>query len=249
LSLVAPVAGKELSLSASDQPLDAIVFHSKIAPDFHASYRNDPNRLERVRIWSELLDRYAKDAKFAYDIGCGTGILACEIARRGIETIGIDGSADMLRISEQTARASGLTHIRFQQHRLPISDATGFRAADIVISSSVIEYLDSIPQALVFVRRLLCPEGVVIFSLPNRDSLSRKLVRWIHRLTGRPKYFGLVRHFTTVEDIQADLRMSGLDYVEHTYFARADAINRALAFFFAPKYSSNMILVVARRRR
>jgi SAM-dependent methyltransferase len=235
------------TVSASNQPADPVAFHSEIASDFHASYRNNPNRLERVRIWSELLDRYAKDAKFAYDVGCGTGVLACEIASRGIDTLGIDGSANMLRVSQQMAQRSGLANIGFQQHRLPIADTAGFRAADIVISSSVIEYLDSVPEALAFVRNLLRDGGIAMFSLPNRHSLSRKCVRWINRLTGRPKYFGLIRHFTTIENIQADLRASGLTYVEHVYFARSDGVNRTLAHFFEPKYSSNMILVVARR--
>jgi len=234
-------------MSAPNQPSDAVAFHSQIATDFHASYRDDPNRLERVRIWNALLDRYARNAKFAYDIGCGSGVLACNIAGRGIETIGIDGAAGMLRVSEQTSRDQSLTNISFQQHRLPIADTTGFRQADIVISSSVIEYLNSIPEALVFLRALLRPEGVLMFSVSNRSSVSRALVRWVHRLTGRPRYFGLLRHFMTIEDIQADLRVSGLTYVEHVYFGRSDRLNRALSGLVSPKYSSNMILVVAKR--
>src|SRR5258708_3541387 len=74
-------------VTSSPQPSDAVEFHSEIASDFHASYRSDANRRERVRIWNAWLDRYAKDATVAYDVGCGSGVLASEIARRRIGTV------------------------------------------------------------------------------------------------------------------------------------------------------------------
>ena len=234
-------------MNVTGQPTDAVAFHSEIAVDFHESYQDDPNRLERVRVWSGFFDRYTAHAKSAYDIGCGTGVLACELARRGMETIGIDGAEGMLRVCGQIARKQGLSNISFQQHRLPIADTSGFREADIVISSSVIEYLESIPVALRFLRSLVCNDGIILFSVSNKSSISRMIVRWIHRLTGRPKYFGLLRHFMTIEEIQADLRVSGLTYIEHTYFGRADRTNQVLSKFLGPKLSSNMILVVARK--
>jgi SAM-dependent methyltransferase len=233
---------------AGDNANDPVEFYSQSATDFHASYKIDANRMERVRIWNEFVERYSENVTFAYDIGCGSGVLSCEIASRGIEVIGIDGAEGMLAISKQSAESKKLTNISFQQHRLPIADTTGFRKADLVISSSVIEYLNSIPEALKFIGNLLRPNGAVIFSVSNRDSISRKLVRLVHNLTGRPKYFGLLRHFMTIEDIKRDLEIAGLTYVEHEYFQRADKLNSLLSMFLEPKYSSNMIIVVAKKR-
>jgi SAM-dependent methyltransferase len=122
-----------------------------------------------------------------------------------------------------------------------------FRQADLIISSSCIEYLDSIPEVLACFRALLREGGVLIFSVSNHDSLSRKLVRFVHRLTGRPRYLGLLRHFMTAEEIHADLVASGLVYLEHAYFAGADRLNRTLSHFLAPQFTSNMIIVAARR--
>lgn len=235
--------------SPYDKKADAVEFHSDIASDFHASYQFDANRLERVAVWNEFLNRYAKNAKFAYDIGCGSGVLSCDLASRGIEVVGIDGAPGMLEIANQTAKNKNLSNVSFQQHRLPISNTSSFRAADIVISSSVIEYLEAIPESLVFLRNLLTQDGIVIFSVSNSDSVSRKIVRLIYRLTGKPKYFGLLRHFMTIEDICKDLLTAELSYVEHTYFGRADRLNQVLSIFLAPKFSSNMILVVARKQR
>jgi SAM-dependent methyltransferase len=225
---------------------DGVSFYSKIAPDFHASYASDPNRLERMQVWGQFLDRYAKGASFAYDIGCGSGVLACELAKRGIETVGIDGAAGMLSIAQRSAAAHSLSNVSFQQHRLPIADTAGLRRADLVISSSAIEYLDSIPAALAFLRSLLSDSGIALFSVSNRDSLSRKLVRLSHWVTGRPRYLKFLRHFMTLGEVKAEVEAAGLTYLEHAYFGRADRLNRLLSRWFAPRLASNMLLVVVR---
>lgn len=224
----------------------AVAFHSEIANDFHASYSFDRNRLERVEVWNALFNKHATSATSAYDIGCGTGVLACELAKRGIDTIGVDGADGMLAVAKKYASDGGHKNISFQQHILPISDTSKFKPADLVISSSVIEYLESIPEALDCLRNLATPGGRIIFSVSNRNSISRKLVRLVHHLTGRPRYFGLLRHFMTIEDIKRDLKLAKLDYIEHIYFGRADLLNQLFSLLLPAKFSSNMIAVVAK---
>lgn len=227
--------------------MDAVEFYSEVAVEFHSSYQRDANRLERVRVFKDFLNRYAMGAMFAYDIGCGSGIFACEMARRGIETVGIDGAAAMLAIAEKMALDRGLSNARFQQHLLPIADTTGFRQADIIISSSAIEYFDSIHESLRFLWKLLSDDGVVIFSVSNHDAISRKAVRSVHRLTGWPRYLQFLRHFMDVKEIKAALTASGLTYLEHAYFGRADRLNRLLGHFLPARLSSNMMIVAARK--
>ena len=227
---------------------DAVSFYSDSAKVFHDSYKTDSNRLERLRVWKCYLDKYTVGAKFAYDIGCGSGILACDLASRGIETVGIDGAPAMLAIAKEAAHQAALRNITFQQHRLPIADTEGFAPADIVISSSAIEYLDSIHDTLIFLRTLMKPDGVVLFSVSNHDSWSRAAVRLVHKISGYPPYIGLLKHFMTVDEIKEDLEAAGLRYIEHVFFARADRINRMLGRVLPARASSNMILVVARRR-
>jgi 2-polyprenyl-3-methyl-5-hydroxy-6-metoxy-1,4-benzoquinol methylase len=226
---------------------DPVAYYSEVAHDFHASYRHDANRLERIRVWQRFFDRWLGEARFAYDVGCGSGILACELGRRGIEVIGIDGAGSMLAIAEETAREQGLVLVSFQQHLLPISAPERFKTADAIISSSALEYLDSISEALTSLHKMLRPQGFLIFSVSNRDSLSRKGVRAVHFMTGRPKYFGLLKQFMTVDDVRRDLQRAGFTYIEHQYFAKADKINRFLGKFLPERFASNMIIAVARR--
>lgn len=229
--------------------MDAVTYYSKVAADFHASYREDANRLERVRVWKSFLDTYTKNAKSAYDIGCGSGILACELVRRGVETVGIDGAAGMIEIARETAKAQGLGNIRFEQHYLPPAQAGEplFPPACLVIASSAIEYMDSIPESLGFISRLLTSGGVTVFSVSNQDSVSRKIVRMVYNITGRPLYFGLLQHFMTVDTIKSALQEAGLEFLESAYFGKADRVNRLLGQVLPERFSSNMIIVAARK--
>ena len=229
-------------------PTDAVDYYSGAAERFHASYTADANRLERLRIWDGFFGRFLGQATFAYDLGCGSGILACTLARRGIETVGVDGAPGMLAIARRDAAAAGLAGATFVQSRLPIAQPERWRTADAVISSSALEYLPSLTDALLSIRGLLQPGGVLIFSVSNRSSLSRAMVRLVHRLTGRPAYFGLLRQFSTPDRLKAELRVTGFTYLDHAHFGRADRINRLLGWVLPAHLASNMIIIAASRR-
>jgi 2-polyprenyl-6-hydroxyphenyl methylase/3-demethylubiquinone-9 3-methyltransferase len=228
---------------------DAVAYYASVARRFHDSYKTDANRLERVQVWRQYFDRFVTDAAFGYDMGCGSGVLTCELARRGVAVIGIDGAGTMLAIAATSVRDQNLGNVSFVQRLLPFRDTAGLRVADVIISSSALEYLDSLPDALNFLHRLLRPGGVLIFSVSNRDSVSRKAVRLVHALTGHPAYFGHLRQFMTPQGLRADLRNAGFTCLDHAYFGKADAINRFLGTFMPARLASNMIIVAARRDR
>lgn len=224
----------------------AVEYHSKIAREFHNSYRTNANRVERMRVWGRFIDRYGRNAALAYDLGCGSGILACEVAKRGIETIGIDGSASMLELAALTAKEQQILNITFKRHLLPLENPEMFRQADLVISSSVVEYLPSIEQALRNFSKLLLPGGVMIFSVANGVSVSRRLEQIAYRLSDCPRYFAVIRHFSTIDEINRDVNSVGLNLVEYEFCEQSEGVNRILQYFVPSKYASNMIIVVAR---
>jgi 2-polyprenyl-3-methyl-5-hydroxy-6-metoxy-1,4-benzoquinol methylase len=226
---------------------DGVAYYSKVATDFHASYSADPNRLDRVSVWRQFLDRYSGGARTAYDIGCGSGVLACELARRGIETTGIDGAAGMLSIAERVAHEQGLANVKFRQARLPIPDTSDLPRAQLVVSSSAIEYLESLSDALTCLRDLLEDSGVAIFSVSNKMSISRALVRACHRVTGRPHYLDYLRHFVSLREIRSLTEQAGLRYLGHAYFGGADRLNQMLKRVFSEPLTNNMIIVAAQK--
>jgi SAM-dependent methyltransferase len=225
----------------------AVHYHSETAIVFHNSYKYEANRHERLVIWQKYLDRYLGSATLAYDMGCGSGIFAANIAARGIRTIAIDGSATMLELARRTAREAGCTNIEFRQHQLPIRAIAGFERADAIISSSVVEYLESVDQTLASFRALLRPRGILIFSMPNRDSLKRKLIRLLHRLSGRPRYIGLIKHFATADGLKQELARAKLTYLDHMYLEGNGPLDPVIRRFTSERRSNNMIIIAARR--
>ncbi len=225
----------------------AAAFFSGAAAEFHASYATDANRQERLRVWRGFFDRFLTSGQFVYDLGCGSGILACELGRRGIRVMGIDGAPGMLAIARKAATQAGLAQVQFTAASLPIAEPRHWPQADAVIASSALEYLPSLPAALRSAHGLLRPGGLLIVSMSNRQSVSRAIVRFVHRLTGRPHYFGLLKQFCTPASLRQDLAATGFEVLEGCYFARADRLNRTLGLVLPIRFASNMLIVAARR--
>lgn len=221
-------------------------YYSASAAEFHLSYETDPNRLERVAVWRDALDLHARGRDTAYDLGCGSGVITRELALRVRHVTAIDGAAGMLEIARAALRRDGVNNVEFRHGHLPLRNASGLAPADIVISSSALEYMDSLACALKFAGNLLAPNGILIFSMSNRQSLSRNLVRLVHRMTGHPAYLSYLRHFVTVGQLRSELATAGLRHVDDRYFGSADWLNRILAILLPRAVASNMILMIAR---
>ena len=66
------------------------------------------------------------------DVGCGPGRHALELARRGIEVLGVDISAPFVQIAREAAESEGLSNVTFVRHdarELISLDVGGFDAA------------------------------------------------------------------------------------------------------------------------
>jgi hypothetical protein len=115
------------------------------------------------------------------------------------------------------------------------------------VSSSAIEYLESLSDALKCLRDLLEDSGVAIFSISNKMSISRALVRACHRVTGRPYYLDYLLHFVSLREIRSLTEQAGLRYLGHAYFGGADRLNQILKRVFSEPLTNNMIIVAAQK--
>jgi SAM-dependent methyltransferase len=123
-----------------------------------------------------LWDRYARlfcAGQTVLDLGCGTGIDAIFLAKRGIRVLGIDASPAMIaesRAKLAAAELEDLLHFRVMDiagvGSLPRAGFDGIICAFAALST--IAELDEFAAS---VARLLVPRGILVVHLLNRWSL------------------------------------------------------------------------------
>ena len=203
---------------------DAISWHSEIAQQFNDKYQNKQNFIDRYALLTTLIEKYSDAHSLVFDLGCGSGNLALFASDRNCQTIGFDASHDMLKIARQKMAARTtleFIHADFYDIAKQIS-----QQADLIICSSVIEYLDDIELAFSQLRNLVKDNGTIIFTLPNIASIYRKLERMAYRLFGIPKYYRYVINTPTQSAILDLLARHQFQVLETHYFALPPLLNR-----------------------
>jgi SAM-dependent methyltransferase len=118
---------------------------------------------------ADFVSRFEPDS--VLDAGCGTGRVAIELARRGIEVVGVD--LDPLMLAEARAKAPELTWVEADLVELDLG-----RTFDVVAApGNVMIFLARSTEREV-VRRLathLAPDGALVagFQLTTRYGLAR----------------------------------------------------------------------------
>jgi len=118
------------------------------------------------------------------DLGCGSGIYAKILRRRGATVSGIDISSKMVELARQNVK-----NVDFKVgtvYKLPYKS----RTFDIVLASLVVHYFSNLDKAFREIRRVLKKDGVFIFSTDN------PVINVAHRIKGKPrKYRVFVDYF------------------------------------------------------
>jgi len=107
----------------------------------------------------------ARHADRVVDVGCGTGLLTCEFARRGHRTTGLDPSPTMLAVARARADGDRVRWIEGDATRLPPGEA------DLVVMTGHVAQVITDDEAwrisLEGVHRALRPGGA--FAFESRD--------------------------------------------------------------------------------
>jgi 2-polyprenyl-6-hydroxyphenyl methylase / 3-demethylubiquinone-9 3-methyltransferase len=134
--------------------------------EFKPLHRINPLRLE----WIERLAG-GLPGKAVLDVGCGGGILAEAMARRGAASVlGIDLALKPLRVAQLHAMEAGLENIDYREVAAEALADEQPAAFDLV---TCMEMLEHVPEPASVVRacaRLVKPGGLVFFSTINRNA-------------------------------------------------------------------------------
>lgn len=130
---------------------------------------------EEGKIQLEHYHRYAvvRDlvaGKRVLDIACGEGYGSSMLAEVAVAVTGVDISNEAVLHAEATYVKPNLTYLEGSATALPFADAS----FEVVVSFETIEHLAGQAEMVSELRRVLCPEGILIISSPNRPVYSEE---------------------------------------------------------------------------
>jgi 2-polyprenyl-3-methyl-5-hydroxy-6-metoxy-1,4-benzoquinol methylase len=235
---------------SNPEPNGAVGYFSHNARQFHANYENAAEFKERLSVWDDILARSVTPAGLALDMGCGSGVFSFKMAALGSRVVGVDGAPEMIAFCEAQRKERNLEAVRFLQATLPNVDETEISNADLLISSSVVEYVADLDAMLGLFARLLKPGAPLVLSMPNALSLSRNHQRLKFRLTGEPEVYRHIRHFTTPRTLAARAKKHGLLLEETHHYAHLTWIAQLTRSLKFPAFlTADLFVCVFRKRR
>ena len=153
-------------------------FFDAVGPEWDALRKVFHDDALRSRAVAHLLPAGLRVA----DIGTGTGILAAELARLGMQVIAVDNSPRMLEAARDKLRAEGLGGVELRAGEagaLPIEDGE----LDAAFAHMVLRYLPSPTDAIREMARVLKPGGglvIVDFVRHEHEWMRQELgVHWL----------------------------------------------------------------------
>jgi ubiquinone/menaquinone biosynthesis C-methylase UbiE len=140
------------------------------------------------------------------DVGCGTGLLATQLARAGYGVTGVDPSEGMLEVLR--ARTSGVDAVRGSGTALPFADDT----FDVVLSVAVMHHIADpreVRRVLAEMVRVAKPLGrVLVWDHNPRNPYWRSLMARVPQDTGDERLIGEHELITGLEESGAEILAS-----------------------------------------
>jgi ubiquinone/menaquinone biosynthesis C-methylase UbiE len=191
----------------------AVATHSQQADEFAQSYEeldHDPYQTcftysrHRLDAWLERLVPGDGNGRRALDVGCGTGHQMAWLAGRGFETVGVDGSPEML---DHARERNPQAEIRLADvERLPFEDAS----FDLILCIEVLRYLPDMEACVSEMARVLKPGGTCLATAAPLFSLNGYPI--VNRIATAVPVGELVRlrqYFTTVRRLRRVFEAAG----------------------------------------
>ncbi len=111
----------------------------------------------------EKATEFTRDKK-VLDLGCNTGYGSHLIKNSCREIVGVDVSEKAIKIAKELYGNESIEFRVIDGKRLPFAE----NSFDVVVSFQVIEHIVEHESYLMEIKRVLAPEGKVIFTTPNR---------------------------------------------------------------------------------
>lgn len=177
--------------------------------DFRSLHDINPLRLD----WIDGLAALA--GKRVLDVGCGGGILADAMARRGADVLGIDLAGKPLKVAQLHAIEVATPRVEYREIAAEALAEEMPERFDVVTCMELLEHVPD-PQSLVAAcGRLAKPDGWVFFSTINRNAkaFAFAILGAEHLLRLLPKGTHVYERFLRPSELAAWCRSASLELV------------------------------------
>ena len=178
--------------------------------DFRPLHEINPLRLD----WIDSLA--AVDGKRILDVGCGGGILADSMARRGADVLGIDLAGKALKVAQLHAIEAATPRVEYREVAVESLAAESPEGFDVVTCMEMLEHVPDPASIVAACGQLLKPGGWAFFSTLNRNAKAFvfAIVGAEHVLKLLPKGTHEYAKFIRPSELLGWCRGAGLDAVE-----------------------------------
>jgi 2-polyprenyl-6-hydroxyphenyl methylase/3-demethylubiquinone-9 3-methyltransferase len=179
--------------------------------EFRPLHEINPLRLD----W---IDRLAtiKD-KTVVDVGCGGGILAESMARRGANVLGVDLADKPLKVAQLHAMEAGLANIDYRSIAAEALAAERPAQFDVVTCMEMLEHVPDPSSVVKACADMAKPGGWVFFSTLNRNpkAFLMAIVGAEYVLKLLPRGTHEFAKFIQPAELARWVRLAGLNHVEY----------------------------------
>ncbi|MFN0088487.1 MAG: class I SAM-dependent methyltransferase, partial [Blastocatellia bacterium] len=164
-----------------------------------------------------------------FELGCGNGAMANELAGMGYDVIGVDPSVEGIRIAKEN-----YTNCRFSTGSAYDDLAGAYGTFDVVLSLEVVEHVFFPRRYAETVERLLSPGGMAIISTPYHGYLKNLAIslmnKWEHHADPLWDY-GHIKFWTRPKLVQL-FREAGLSETSFTRVGRVPQLAKSMVLSF-----------------
>jgi 2-polyprenyl-6-hydroxyphenyl methylase / 3-demethylubiquinone-9 3-methyltransferase len=175
--------------------------------EFKPLHQINPLRLEWIASIASLAGARV------VDVGCGGGILAESMAKRGAQVKGIDLAQKPLRVAQLHQLETGVENLDYEEIATETLAAREPGTFDIVTCMEVLEHVPDPAQTVAACARLARPGGQLFFSTINRNLKAYVLAvigaEYVLRLLPRGTHD--YAKFITPSELAQACRSAGLD--------------------------------------
>lgn len=134
--------------------------------EFRPLHQINPLRLDWINSYAPL------SGKCVLDIGCGGGILADSMARKGANVLGIDLSVKALRVAQLHALEAQTPRVSYREVSAEDLATEAPAQFDVVTCMEMLEHVPDPASVVKACSQLVKPGGWVFFSTLNRNAKS-----------------------------------------------------------------------------